>query len=46
MRKAFTLLELLVVVLNIALLIAILLPMLSNAKYESANFLCVNRQRQ
>jgi prepilin-type N-terminal cleavage/methylation domain-containing protein len=46
MRRAFTLIELLVVISIIALLIAILLPVLSNVKYESANFLCVNRQRQ
>lgn len=46
MRKAFTLIELLVVISIIALLIAILVPVLSSARYEAKNFLCVNRQRQ
>lgn len=46
MRRAFTLIELLVVISIIALLIAILLPVLSSVKYESNNFLCLNRQRQ
>ena len=46
MRRAFTLIELLVVISIIALLIAILLPVLSSVRYESTNFLCVNRQRQ
>ena len=45
-RKAFTLIELLVVISIIALLIAILLPVLSNVRYESANFMCLSRQRQ
>jgi prepilin-type N-terminal cleavage/methylation domain-containing protein len=46
MRKAFTLIELLIVISIIALLIAILLPVLSSARYDAANFLCLNRQRQ
>ena len=46
MRKAFTLIELLVVISIIALLIAILLPVLSSVRYESANFQCLSRQRQ
>ena len=46
MKKAFTLIELLVVISIIAILIAILLPVLSSVRYESANFLCVSRQRQ
>ena len=45
-KRGFTLIELLVVISIIALLIAILLPVLSSVRYESTNFLCVNRQRQ
>ncbi|MFK7790384.1 MAG: type II secretion system protein [Phycisphaeraceae bacterium] len=46
MRKGFTLIELLVVISIIALLIAILLPVLGSVRYETQNFLCLNRQRQ
>ena len=45
-KQGFTLIELLVVISIIALLIAILLPVLGSVRYESANFLCLSRQRQ
>lgn len=45
-RRAFTLVELLVVVAVIALLIGILLPALSAARSAATNSLCQNRLRQ
>ena len=44
--KAFTLIELLVVVSIIALLIAILLPVLSNVQYASRTTICTTRLKQ
>lgn len=46
MRRAFTLIELLVVVSIIALLVAILLPVLSNAKYSVRTTQCASRLKQ
>lgn len=44
--KAFTLIELLVVVSIIALLVAILLPVLSNVKFASRTTMCSTRLKQ
>lgn len=46
MRKAFTLIELLVVVSIIALLIAILLPVLSNVRYSARTTICSSNLHQ
>lgn len=46
MRRAFTLIELLVVVSIIALLLAILLPVLTNVKYAARTTQCASRLRQ
>jgi len=46
MRRAFTLIELLVVVSIIALLVATLLPVLSNVKYAARTTICTTRLQQ
>ncbi|MEM6506594.1 MAG: prepilin-type N-terminal cleavage/methylation domain-containing protein [Planctomycetota bacterium] len=46
MKKAFTLIELLVVVSIIALLIAILLPVLANSKYAVRTTICQSNLKQ
>ena len=46
MKKHFTLIELLIVVAIIAILAALLLPVLSKAKERSRRAVCSNNQRQ
>ena len=44
--KKFTLMELLIVIAIIGILLTLLLPSLSKAKYEAKTVLCLNNQRQ
>ena len=46
MRKAFTLVELLVIIGIIALLVALLLPAINKAKSVGQRVACINNQKQ
>ena len=45
-KKAFTLIELLVVITIIALLVAILIPVLHRAREQGARAVCLNNLKQ